>query len=207
VSRGRTRFLFLVAYRSAFSLEHIELTGDHFRKIYIATLSCDVLCDALITFGMVYTLFRNRTTFPSTKNVLNLLAIYAINYGALNLVLTISSTILLVTYRDALIYLVPSFIVIRLYFCAFMAILNSRDNLRATLDRQEIVLGTTPKFRLSDTAGACGMQVATESSLNTAVSNILPPVGVSSYAPSSGSISDREKYPVSPVPAVFDGTG
>ncbi|KAN0130224.1 hypothetical protein V8E53_011981 [Lactarius tabidus] len=68
-------------------LEHIDLEGAHFREIYIATMSCDVLCDVLITFGMVYTVLINRVPIPnrSTNSVLNLLAIYAINYGTLNL--------------------------------------------------------------------------------------------------------------------------
>jgi len=169
-------------------------------------MSCDVLCDVLISFGMVYTLFRNRSQFRSTNTVLNLLAIYTINCGTLNLVFTISSIVLLIVYRDALIYLVPSFIVVRLYFCAFMAILNSRDNLRATLDRQEIVLNTIPKLTLSDRAETCGVQATTESSSNTAVWNILPPVQASSHSSFSGSIAlDREKSPVSPVPAVLTG--
>ncbi|KAN0135513.1 hypothetical protein V8E53_006792 [Lactarius tabidus] len=170
-------------------LEHIYLKGAHYRDIYIATLSCDVLCDFLITFGMVYTVLVNRIPFPnrSTNSVLNLLAIYAINYGTLNLVLTISSTILLVVYHDTLIYLVPAVIVVRLYFCALMAILNTRDNLRATLDRQEIVLGTIPRFTVSDTPRT--MQVPTELGSNAAVSKTLPPVQVCSYGytPFSGS--------------------
>jgi hypothetical protein len=133
----------------------------------------------------------------------------------------------LVVYQDTFIYLVPAFIVIRLYFCAFMAMyvfftchffaiflipafypsLNTRDNLRATLDRQEIVLGTIPRFRVSDTPGTCGVPVTAELSSNAAVSKILPPIQVSSYASSSGSIAlDREKYPVSPVPASLTGT-
>ena len=32
-----------------------------YQGYFLATVSCNVLCDALITFGMVYTLFRNRT--------------------------------------------------------------------------------------------------------------------------------------------------
>jgi len=159
-------------------LEHIISGGAHFRDIYIATLSCDLFCDVLITFGMVYTLWRTRirTPFRSTKNVLTHLAIYTINCGTLNLVFTISTIVLLVVYRDALIYVVPSLIVIQLYFCAFMAILNSRDNLRATLNRHDIGLSTIPKPVISDTAVTCGVQVTTESSSNTAVSEILPPV-------------------------------
>jgi hypothetical protein len=173
-------------------LQHIKLYGTHFRNIWIATMSCDLLCDVLITFGMVYAVLINRIPFPnrSSNSVLNLLAIYAINYGTLNLVFTLSGIILLVTYQDTLIYLVPSFIVIRLYFCAFMAILNSRDNLRARLNRQEIVLGTIPNFTPSNTPGACGLQVATESRSNPATSKILPPVQVSSFVvPFSGSIA------------------
>ncbi|KAN0130223.1 hypothetical protein V8E53_011980 [Lactarius tabidus] len=159
-------------------------------------MSCYVLCDVLITFGMVYTVLINRVPIPnrSTNKVLNLLAIYAINYGTLNLVFTLSDIILLAVYQDTFIYLVPTFIVIRLYFCALMAILNSRDNLRATLDRQEIVLGTIPRFRVSDTPGTCGVPATAELSSNAAVSKILPPLQVSSDASSSGSIAlDREK--------------
>ena len=33
------------------------------QDIYIATLSCDAFCDALITCGMVYTVWRIRTPF------------------------------------------------------------------------------------------------------------------------------------------------
>ncbi|KAN0130233.1 hypothetical protein V8E53_011990 [Lactarius tabidus] len=191
-------------------LEHIKLHVAHFRNIYTATMSCLALCDVLITIGMVYTVLRNRVPFPSrsTNNVLNLLAIYAINYGTLNLVFTLSDIILLVVCQNTLIYLVPAFIVVRLYFCSFMAILNTRDNLRATLDRQEIVLGTIPTFTVSDTPGTCGVQVTTESRSNAAVSKTLPPIQVASYGYTSFSGStvwDGEKYPVSPVPAILTG--
>ncbi|KAN0125348.1 hypothetical protein V8E53_015575 [Lactarius tabidus] len=164
-------------------LEGITLIGAHFRDIYIATMSCDVLCDALITFGMVYTVLINRVPLPSrsTNSVLNHLAIYAINYGTLNLVFTVSDIILLLVYQDTFIYFVPAFIVIRLYFCAFMANLNTRDNLRATLDRQEIVLGTIPRFTVPDTPGTRSMQVPPELGSNTAFSKILPSVQVSPY--------------------------
>ena len=131
----------------------------------------------------------------------------------------------LVAHRDAFTYLVPSFIVIQLYFCAFMAMyvfltfrffvilflacypsLNSRDNLRATLDRQEIALGTIPKISISDTVLTCGVRVTTETSSNTAVSKTLPQVQDSSHLSYSSSIAfDREKYPVSPEPIILTG--
>ena len=38
-----------------------SLTANQDFVLFISTLSCDVSCDVLITFGMVYTLFSNRT--------------------------------------------------------------------------------------------------------------------------------------------------
>jgi hypothetical protein len=64
---------------------------------------------------------------------------------------------------------------------AFYPSLNTRDNLRATLDRQEIVLGTIPRFTVPDTPGTRSMQVPPELGSNTAFSKILPSVQVSPY--------------------------
>ncbi|KAH9169105.1 hypothetical protein EDB89DRAFT_1987251 [Lactarius sanguifluus] len=86
---------------------------------------------------MVYTLLSNRTRVRRTNDVLNLLAIYAINCGTLHLVFAITCLILFVRYPETFIYITPSFIMVRLSLCAFMAILNSRDHLRETLDGPE----------------------------------------------------------------------
>ncbi len=77
-----------------------------YQELNIAILYCKVLCDVLITVGMVYYLLSNRTqvrryvrvrtsqkrhysvytgSLARTNNVLNLLAIYAVNCGTLNL--------------------------------------------------------------------------------------------------------------------------
>jgi len=138
-----------------------------------------ILCDVLITFGMVYTLLRNRTHVRRTNNVLNLLAIYAINCGTLNLVFAISCIILYGKYQNALIYIPPSFIMIRLYFCAFMAILNSRDNLRETLDgREGVVTMLTQLEAHTGTTAPCGIQVTTEAWTSAAVPKSPLPVKV-----------------------------
>ncbi|KAH9027099.1 hypothetical protein EDB85DRAFT_143935 [Lactarius pseudohatsudake] len=63
---------------------HIHEPGSSFQGFSIAIFSCKVLCDVLITFGMVYYLLSNRTQVRRTNSVLNLLAIYAINCGTLN---------------------------------------------------------------------------------------------------------------------------
>ncbi|KAH8997127.1 hypothetical protein EDB86DRAFT_927607 [Lactarius hatsudake] len=116
---------------------------------FTATLSCKVLCDVLITVGMVYTLLRNRTQVRRTNDVLNLLAIYAINCGILHLMFAIACVVLFATYPNALIYTASFFIMVRLSLCAFMSILNSRDHLRETLDGPGgVVLVTLTKTTL-----------------------------------------------------------
>jgi len=169
--------------------------GHYFKDfvLFIATLSCDVMCDVFITFGMVYTLLRNRTQVRRTNNVLNLLAIYTINCGALNLVCGITCITLYSKYRDTLVYTPPSLTVTRLYFCAFMAIINSRDNLRETLDKTGGFVSTFSQLNArTGITTPSGVQVTTESSTNTDVPKSLPPVKRSS----GRSFSDRDKYPM-----------
>ncbi|KAH9001476.1 hypothetical protein EDB92DRAFT_63708 [Lactarius akahatsu] len=179
------------------ALKHIHEPGNHFRDFCIAASSCNVFCDALITFGMVYTLLSNRTQVRRTNNVLNHLAIYSINCGTLTLVFAISCVILLAKYPNALLYTPPFFILNRLYFCAFMSVLNSRDHLRETLDGHEGVITFSQLKERTGTTLPCAVQVTMETSTTAAIS--LPPVSVSFDT----SISDcviafnREKYPVS----------
>jgi len=187
-------------------VEYIHVPGSHFLGFCIATVSCKALCDLLITVGMVYTLLSNRAEVRRTNSVVNLLTIYAIDCGTLNLVFAISSLTLLATSRNAFLYAPFFFIMIRLYFCAFVSILNSRDNLRETLNGPEGVVTTLTRLsaRMSTTV-SCAVRVTTETSTNMAVPRSLSPVPVSSDsdASSTGSVLafNREKYPVIPVPA------
>jgi hypothetical protein len=194
---------------SAYSLQHLHEPGSHFQEFSIAALSCKALCDVLITVGMVYTLLRNRTQFRRTNNVLNILAIYAINCGTLSLAFAISCVALLAKYQDTLIYTPSLFIMIRLYVCAFISILNSRDNLRETLEGPEGVVVAT-LTQLNAPAGAsppCDTQDTTDPSTKMAAPKSLPPVSIFSDTSFSDSVMafDREKYPVAPVFEVFDG--
>ncbi|KAI9430266.1 hypothetical protein BJY52DRAFT_1344017 [Lactarius psammicola] len=186
-------------------LIHLHEPGNRFQDFSVATLSCKVLCDVLITVGMVYTLLSNRTQVRRyNKSVLNLLAIYAINCGTLNLVFAIScvtlvlftftSRVILLTitppmklakYRKTLVYVPSFFIMTRLYFCAFMAILNSRDNLREMLDRSECVVATLTQFKAHTGRG-------------TIVPCSLPPLPDASFSDSVLAF-DRETYPLHPV--------
>ncbi|KAH9016369.1 hypothetical protein EDB83DRAFT_229102 [Lactarius deliciosus] len=118
-----------------------------FQGFFVATLSVKVFCDILITVGMVYTLLSNRTRVRRTNSVLNLLAIYAVNCGTLHLVFAISCVILFAKSPHTLKYTPSLLIMVRLSLCAFMAILNSRDNLRETLDGPGGVVSTFTNSR------------------------------------------------------------
>ncbi|KAH9015385.1 hypothetical protein EDB84DRAFT_784690 [Lactarius hengduanensis] len=122
-----------------------ELGG--FPGVYLATLSFKVLCDVLITVGMVYTLLSNRTRVRRTNNMLNILAIYAVNCGILHLVFAISCVILFTRFQFTLICTPSLFIMVRLSLCAFMAILNTRGYLRETLDGPGGVVSTFTSSR------------------------------------------------------------
>ncbi|KAH8977308.1 hypothetical protein EDB86DRAFT_1233076 [Lactarius hatsudake] len=188
---------------SATALKHIhDPDQGNFEGLFFAGLSCKVLCDALITTGMVYYLLSNRTQVRRTNNVLNLLAIYSINCGILHLVFSIVALTSFAKYRDTLIYVPPLFIVFRLNSCGFMSILNSRRYLRETLDGPEGVVGTFTQLRVpTGTTVPWGVRDTTEASTNAAVLESLPPASVSSDTSLSDSVIafDRERYPVPPV--------
>ncbi|KAH9040326.1 hypothetical protein EDB83DRAFT_2554276 [Lactarius deliciosus] len=177
----------------AFAFKHVYPSSD------------DVLCDVLITFGMVYYFLSNRTQVRRTNNVLNLLAIYTINCGTLHLVFAVSSVTLLAKYRDTLVSTPSLFIMFRLSLCAFMAILNSRDNLRETLDGPGGVVTTLTQLKArTDTTVPWGTQNTAEASTSAAIPKSRPPFSVYSDTSFSASVIafEREMHPVPPVPEV-----
>jgi len=191
-------------------LENSAWESTSLKHIFIATLSCDLICDVLVTFGMVHTLLRNRTLVKRTNTVLNLLAIYAINCGVLNVVFAFFGIILRVKYQETLIYLCTTFIAIRLYFCSFMAVLNSRSNLREMLDGPGLVVATFTKLEAPpprSTSVPCSVRVLTETSTDMVLSESLPPRQVSSYTSFLDNVMarDGDKFPVSDVPNVLAG--
>ncbi|KAH9056709.1 hypothetical protein EDB87DRAFT_1194003 [Lactarius vividus] len=184
-------------------LQHIhDQDPGSFEGFFMATLACKVPCDVLITTGMVYYLLSNHTQVRRTNNVLNLLAIYSVNCGTLHLVFSIVCATLFAKYPDTLIYTPSLFVMFRLSLCAFMAILNSRDHLRETLDGSEGVVATLSQLRArTGTSDPWGAQETTEASTNAAVPKSLPPAFVSSDTLLSGGVVgfDRGKYSVPPV--------
>jgi hypothetical protein len=132
----------------------------------------------------------------------------------------------LAKYRNVLLFTPSFFIMNRLYFCASMSMcvlpfvilapysgtltsypsLNSRDNLRETLDGPEGVVVAT-LTQLNAPAGASSLcDTQDDPSTKIAVPKSLPPVSVFSDTSFSDSVIgfDREKYPMSPLSGVFD---
>jgi hypothetical protein len=86
--------------------------------------------------------------------------------------------------------------------------LNTRDNLRETLDGPEgVVVATLTKLKApAGTAVPCDTQDTKDANTQSAIPKSLPPVLVFSDMASSDSVItfDREKYPVLPVFENFD---
>ncbi|KAH9041646.1 hypothetical protein EDB85DRAFT_1371062 [Lactarius pseudohatsudake] len=112
-----------------------------------AGLSIQVACDLTITASMVYYLRTRHDTVVKRANlaITTVLALYCISSGALTLVFAIACLATFVRLTHTLIYLLFFFILVRLYSCAFMAVLNSRGRLRASLNA-EVEKGTIISF-------------------------------------------------------------
>ncbi|KAH9958664.1 hypothetical protein BGW80DRAFT_140480 [Lactifluus volemus] len=99
---------------------------------YTVTLvSLELACDVIITASMVYYLvMRGSKVKRSSTSPARTLALYCVNSGFLVVVFAAVSLATYVCYPQIPIYAPFLFILVHLYSCSFMAILNSRDHLR-----------------------------------------------------------------------------
>lgn len=106
-----------------------------------SALSLEVACGIFITVGMVYYVLQQRSGVKRTSRVINLIILYIINSGALNLVFASTCLITYVKFPTTLIYAPSFFVLVRLYVCSFITILNSRVNVRSKLrgERRTVV--------------------------------------------------------------------
>ncbi|KAJ7087627.1 hypothetical protein B0H15DRAFT_299283 [Mycena belliarum] len=104
-----------------------------------SSLSLEVACDIMITIGMVTNLWNGRTEFSKTNRALHILITYTINTGALTMVFAALTLIFWLASKTTLIYALFFFILVRLYGCSFMSILNSRDYVRKQLNNHQMV--------------------------------------------------------------------
>ncbi|KAK0490744.1 hypothetical protein IW261DRAFT_1555921 [Armillaria novae-zelandiae] len=96
----------------------------------VSALACEVVCDTIITASMVYYLRKSESGIPSSNKVLRILMHYIVNTGALTTAMAIATVIGWAVTPDELIDITFYVVMVRLYPCSFLAILNSRSYLR-----------------------------------------------------------------------------
>jgi len=106
------------------------------KVVAIPILALQVACDLTITASMVYYLYTRCTRAKQTITATTTLALYSIISGALALVFSISCLITFVRFAGTLIFVPFFFVLMRIYVCAFMALLNSRDRIRTKLSEE-----------------------------------------------------------------------
>ncbi|KAJ7495300.1 hypothetical protein FB451DRAFT_1213790 [Mycena latifolia] len=98
-----------------------------------SALSFEVATDILISGSMIYCLSRGHTGFRKTDQALKTLTTYVVNSGLLVMIFAICCLATFITSTTSLIYGLFFFILVRLYGCSFMSILNSREYVRDQL--------------------------------------------------------------------------
>ncbi|KAH9075600.1 hypothetical protein EDB83DRAFT_2672133 [Lactarius deliciosus] len=139
-----------------------------------AGFSIQVVCDLTITASMVYNLLMRHETVVKRANfaITTVLALYCISSGALTLVFAITCLATIVRFTYTLIYVLLFFVLVRLYGCAFMAVLNSRNRLRTSLNA-EVEKGTNISFSHgTPTLSHVGCSDVTSASVGASASNV-----------------------------------
>ncbi|KAH9171009.1 hypothetical protein EDB89DRAFT_1974645 [Lactarius sanguifluus] len=139
-------FVLLLILHSSFQYPYFDQAKVQIPNL-TAGLSIQVACDLTITASMVYYLLTRHETVVKRANlaITTVLALYCINSGALTLVFSITCLATFMRFSHTLIYAPSFFVLVRLYACAFMAVLNSRRRLRTSLNA-EVVKGTAISF-------------------------------------------------------------
>jgi len=115
-----------------------------------SALSLEVVCGIFITTCMVYYVSQQRSGAERTNRVVNLVILYIINSGALNLVFAITCLVTYVRFPTTLIYAPFFFVLVRLYVCSFITILNSRIHVRSRLRGERRTLVTITHEQVMD---------------------------------------------------------
>ncbi|KAH8990079.1 hypothetical protein EDB92DRAFT_2104130 [Lactarius akahatsu] len=139
-------FVLLLILHSSFQYPYFDQAKVQIPNL-TAGLSIQVACDLTITASMVYYLLTRHETVVKRANlaITTVLALYCVNSGALTLVFSITCLATFMRFSHTLIYAPFFFVLVRLYACAFMAVLNSRSRLRTSLNA-EVVKGTMISF-------------------------------------------------------------
>ncbi|KAF8904034.1 glycosyl hydrolase family 7-domain-containing protein [Mucidula mucida] len=135
----------------AFAIQSLTSTDLDFSKVdqnsatlYIS-FGGEVLADIAIASTLCTVLYKSRTSFASTKNVINYLIVYAINTCLLTTVCAVACFITFTIWPDKFIYIAVYFSLNKLYFNSLLANLNSREHLRQKFNTEPISMSDLPK--------------------------------------------------------------
>jgi hypothetical protein len=99
----------------------------------ISTLASEVACDVSITMAMLYYLHKGKTGFKATNRAVTMLMQYMVNSGGLTTMAAIAGVVAWTVSPGTLVNVLFFMIMIRLYPCSFLSILNSREKVRMAL--------------------------------------------------------------------------
>jgi len=103
----------------------------------IAAISISTACDGIITICTIYYLQKGRSGFFRTNQAINYIITYMVKTCMLTTIFNMLTLIFWVKNRSSLLYSLFYFIVIRLYSCTFLSIINSRLCVRKELDASD----------------------------------------------------------------------
>ncbi|PBL02122.1 hypothetical protein ARMGADRAFT_1005558 [Armillaria gallica] len=106
----------------------------------VSTLACECLCDIIITLSMAYCIRKSETGILSS-NKLQERVHYVVSTGALTTTISVAAVVSWLIAPNTLVDAALYVIMVRLYPCSFLAILNAREDLLdfgdATMDGPE----------------------------------------------------------------------
>ncbi|OCH88848.1 hypothetical protein OBBRIDRAFT_794872 [Obba rivulosa] len=96
----------------------------------VASLSCSMAADFLITGSLVYHLHRQRSGLRRTDKLINVLIVYTVNTGLLTSLAAMCTIILSKTLVGTQWQVIPYFLISKFYVNSTLATLNAREKLR-----------------------------------------------------------------------------
>lgn len=156
---GFVKFALGIMYSAVGIGKHVVFSDTRTLEVYsVGGLSADIACDVVITGAMCFLLDHKRTAYERTNRIITTLKIYVLQSCLLTTVCATASLALWIALPHTLAYAPFYFLLIRLYLLSFLSILNSRDHLRTTIERQDAVAFSNLELSSSGIASGPGLK-------------------------------------------------
>lgn len=107
--------------------------------LYSAQLATAMTCDLLISAALVYFLHRSRSGLKSTENVVNRLILYSVNVGLVTSAMAVATFVTFHVVKTNAMFTLFTATISKFYVNALLVTLNSRNNIRHSLKKQDSV--------------------------------------------------------------------